>query len=75
MKTGISGGKSSKAGKSYRATQQVNKWGEDVYDSKIVKKIPEGKGARTKALDAEKANANKLRKSGHLKDKTKHVKP
>lgn len=67
VKTGISGGKVSKADKSYRATNQVNKLnkaeGAAKYDSKIVDKIPSGKGARQKALDAEKVNANKNRKT------------
>lgn len=67
VKTGISGGKISKADKSYRATNQVNKLnkaeGAAKYDSRVVEKIPAGKGARQKALDSEKANANKNRKT------------
>jgi RHS repeat-associated protein len=80
VKTGISGGKiTKKAGKSSRATGQVNKWnkaeGAGKYDSRIVKQIPAGKGARQKALNAEKANAKKLIKKGQLKDPKKHVTP
>jgi putative membrane protein len=52
VKTGISGGKITKKGKFYRATQQVNKWNrmnkKDVFDSRIVRKIPAGKNAREK---------------------------
>jgi RHS repeat-associated protein len=62
-KVGISGGKVSKAGDSYRATSQVNKLNKagGNYTSRVVEKIPAGKGARQKALDAEKrvTNANK----------------
>jgi RHS repeat-associated protein len=65
VKTGISGGKVSKTEKSYRATNQVNKLnktkGAKKYDSRIVEKIPAGKDARKKALDAEKKNADKNR--------------
>ncbi|SUJ30797.1 RHS repeat-associated core domain [Sphingobacterium multivorum] len=67
VKTGVSGGKISKAGKSYRATSQVNKLnkaaGSKKYDSRIVEKVAEGKGARKKILDAEKKNADKNRKT------------
>ena len=62
-KVGISGGKISKAGDSYRATSQVNKLNKagGDYSSRIVKNIPAGKGAREAALNAEKkvVNANK----------------
>jgi RHS repeat-associated protein len=61
-KVGISGGKISKAGDSYRATSQVNKLNKagGNYSSRIAEKIPAGKGARGKALEAEKrvTNAN-----------------
>ena len=79
VKTGISGGKVSKTDKSYRATRQVNKWnkaeGKSKYDSRIVDKIPAGKGARQEALRKEKINAEKLRKDGHLQDKDYHQRP
>ena len=79
VKTGISGGKVSKADKSYRATSQVNKLnkaeGAGKYDSRIVDKIPAGQGARQKALNSEAANANKLRSQGQLKDKKYHQRP
>ena len=61
----ISGGAVSKADKSYRATNQVNKLnkaeGVDKYGSRIVENIPKGKAARETALDAEKVNAHKNR--------------
>lgn len=79
VKTGISGGKVSKADKSYRATSQVNKLnkaeGAGKYDSRIVDKIPAGQGSRQKALNSEAANANKLRSQGQLKDKKYHQRP
>ncbi len=62
-KVGISGGKISRAGTSYRATKQVNKLNKQGgnYTSKILKKIPAGAGARTKALEAEKELTNKYK--------------
>ncbi|ASE62554.1 hypothetical protein CEQ15_14145 [Chryseobacterium indologenes] len=76
VKTGISGGKISKAEKSYRATKQVNKMnkeaGADIYDSRVVKKFPGGAGSRQKALDAEVENANKHRET---LDPDKHKRP
>jgi RHS repeat-associated protein len=80
VKTGISGGKvSKKAGESYRATSQANKWnkaeGAGTYKTRIIENIPTGKGAREKAMQAEKTNAKKLQKEGHLLDRTKHITP
>ncbi|GEM_PF-491255 len=79
VKTGVSGGKVSKAGESYRATSQANKWnkaeGAGTYKTRIKENIPAGKGARQKALDAEKANAKRLQEEGHLRDPKKHVTP
>lgn len=76
VKPGVSGGKISKVDKSYRATKQVNEWNKDAgpgtYDSRIVKKIPAGKGARQKILDAELKNANKNRST---LDPDKHKTP
>lgn len=60
-KVGISGGKISKADKSYRATSQVNKL--KGYTSEILEKIPAGKGARTKAIAAEKKWTNYYKKT------------
>jgi RHS repeat-associated protein len=62
-KVGVSGGKISQAGDSYRATGQVNKLkkaGGD-YSSRIAEKVPAGPGARGKALEVEKAIADKNR--------------
>ena len=60
-KTGISGGKISKTGNSYRATRQVNKLnkaaGNGKYRGEIKARIPAGPGARSKALRIERANA------------------
>ena len=79
VKTGVSGGKIRKDGKSYRAEQQVRKWnkekGGDVFESVITDKIPEGKGARDKILLIEKAKAKKYRDQGLLKDKYYHKIP
>ena len=67
VKVGISGGKkSSKTGKSQRATTQVNKWNKDNpsrnFDSEILEDIPAGKNARSIALEREKQYAEKYRK-------------
>ncbi|MGM9852591.1 MAG: hypothetical protein ACI30N_01300, partial [Muribaculaceae bacterium] len=76
VKTGISGGKKTKGGKSYRATRQVNKWSKDgrKFDSRIVKEIPAGPEARADALRYESENANRLRLKGEL-DQKYHKKP
>ncbi len=79
VKTGISSGKISKSGKSYRATKQVNTWnkqeGCDKYDSRIVENIPAGPNARVDALKKEQDNADRLRGLGQLKDPDKHKRP
>ncbi len=58
QKYGISGGKITGAGKSYRAQSQVNKWnnraGADIYESDIIAKNL----TRTKALSMEKGRVN-----------------
>lgn len=50
VKTGVSGDKIRKDGKSYRAEKQKRKWnreeGEGKYDTEIVKKIPAGEGVK-----------------------------
>ena len=65
VKTGVSGGKILKNGKSARAESQVRKWnkeaGKDIYKSEITHKEPAGKGARERILEYEKDRANKLR--------------
>jgi len=64
-KIGVSGGKISKANKSYRATRQVNKLNRagGKYTSKIIEKIPAGNKARKKVLEAEKRYSNIYRKT------------
>ena len=78
VKTGISGGKIRKDGKSCRAEQQVHKWnkeeGEGKYKSTITKNVPEGEGARDEILKYEKNRANELRRKQQL-DINKHIKP
>ena len=79
VKTGVSGGKIRKDGKSYRAEKQVRKWNKeentDKYESVITKKVPTGKGAREEVLKYEKKRATELRKKGHLVNSNKHQKP
>ena len=79
VKTGISGGKKTKAGKSYRANSQVNRWNKEAghkkFDSEVVQDFPAGPNARDKALDAEKTNAEKLRVLQQLKDPNYHKIP
>jgi hypothetical protein len=67
VKTGTSGGKTTKDGKSsYRGNNQANKWNKqestpDRYKSVVTNNIPAGKGARAKALEYEKNRANEVR--------------
>jgi hypothetical protein len=76
VKTGISDGKITQKGKSYRAEKQVRKWnraeGQGKYSSRISKSIPKGTGARRKALKAERKNADKHRTT---LDPRKHKRP
>lgn len=80
VKVGISGGKiSSKSGKSYRAQKQVNRFNKDAmgqrtFDSEIIEHIPEGKGARERALMKEKKYANTFRENNEL-EKMYHQRP
>lgn len=63
VKVGISGGRISKAGKSYRATRQANKWTKrdgTQYYTRIVKKNM----SRTKALKWEQGHVNRVAKAG-----------
>jgi len=64
VKTGVSGGKIRKDGKSYRAEQQVRalnkKAGYKKYESEVVHKIPAGKDARTEILKYEQERATEL---------------
>ena len=79
VKVGISSGKISKDGKSYRATRQVNKWnkeiGADIFDSEIIEYIPEGKNARVTALKKEDDHATFLRSIGELNYSKYHKYP
>ena len=78
VKTGVSGGKIRKDGKSYRAEKQVRKWNKkentDKYESVITKKIPKGKGARDEILKYERKRAFELHQKGEL-EKDKHIRP
>ena len=78
VKTGISSGRIGKNGKSYRATNQVNRWnlelGNNKYDSKVIHEIPEGNHARSEALEFEKRNAQRLRHENQL-DPKRHIRP
>ena len=79
VKTGVSGGKVRKDGKSYRAEQQVRKWnkeeGGDFYESQITHTEPAGEGARDRILKYEKDRADYLRQQGLLKKSPKHQRP
>lgn len=78
VKVGISGGKISKNGLSYRAQKQVRKWNReegDVFESRIVYQTGGGEGARVRALKWEAGNASFWRAEGHLRDPKKHSKP
>ena len=76
VKTGVSGGKILKNGKSARAESQVRKWNKeaekDIYKSEVTHKEPEGTGSRERILEYEKERANKLRDE---LDPEKHKRP
>ena len=76
VKTGVSGGRITKEGKSYRGESQARKWnreeGTDKYESKITHEEPEGEGARERILEYEKNHANELREQ---LDYDKHKRP
>ena len=78
VKTGISGGKIRKDGKSYRAEQQVRKWnkeeGGDYYESIITHEESAGPNARSNILEYEQERSKTLRQSGEL-DNNKHKRP
>ncbi|WP_077301660.1 hypothetical protein [Virgibacillus pantothenticus] len=60
VKIGISGGKISKSGKSYRATRQANKWSKKygrTYYTRVVKRNM----TRKKALKWEQGHVNRVR--------------
>lgn len=77
VKTGVSGGRIRKDGKSSRAESQVRskKFGADKYESTIIGEVPAGPGARQKILDMEKSNASGLRESGQLSNPDLHSRP
>jgi len=76
VKTGVSGGRILRNGKSARAETQVYKWnkdvGKDLYESRITHEEPAGEGARAKILEYEKNRANKYRDE---LDPEKHKRP
>lgn len=80
VKTGVSGGKRTVDGGSYRANSQANKWNNEAgepgrYVGEVQKEVPAGPGARTKILEWEAKNAEQLRLKGQLTDPDKHVRP
>ncbi|MGE8081434.1 hypothetical protein [Peribacillus loiseleuriae] len=73
VKVGISAGSIAKSGKYYRATRQVNKWGNTRYNSRIVKSNING---RSRALLYEQAHVNRQYNKGNLDLKAgKHSRP
>jgi len=78
VKTGVSGGRIRKDGKSSRAESQVRKWneneGEGTYRSEITHIEPAGSGSRERILKYEKDRAKFLHEQGEL-DPEKHQKP
>lgn len=77
VKTGVSGGRIRKDGKSSRAESQVRKWnkeeGEGTYRSEITHQEPAGEGARERILEYEKNRAVDLREE--LLTEKKHTRP
>ena len=78
VKTGVSGGRIRKDGKSSRAEQQVRKWnkeaGYEKYKSEITHKEPAGEGARDRILEYEKARAKALKDLKEI-DENRHKRP
>lgn len=77
VKTGVSGGKETKTGQSYRGNSQANKWNKQEgtpgrYKAEITNRVSGGKGAREKALKYEKVRANQVR---NQLDPRKHQRP
>ncbi|MBE6226687.1 MAG: hypothetical protein E7121_06320 [Bacteroidales bacterium] len=76
VKTGVSGGRIRKDGKSSRAEQQVRKWNREEnttkYESNITHIEPDGEGAREKIYNYEKQRAKQLK---NQLDKHKHIRP
>lgn len=77
VKTGLSGGKETKQGVSYRGGSQARKWNKEEgtpgrYKSEITNRVPEGNGARKKGLDYEKSRADEVR---NQLDEKKHKRP
>jgi hypothetical protein len=74
VKVGISGGKISRAGKSYRATKQAtswsNKFGEKYY-TRVVKKNM----TRQKALRWEQGHVNRVARGGGTFNSRYHKRP
>ena len=74
VKTGVSGGRIRKDGKSSRAEQQVRKWNREEnttkYESNITNIEPDGEGAREKIYNYEKQRAKQLK---NQLDKHKHI--
>ena len=80
VKTGVSGGRRTQGGGSYRANRQANRWNREAgqpgrYVPRVVKEVPAGPGAREEILVWERENARRLREQGHLRDPEKHVRP
>lgn len=78
VKTGISGGRIRKDGKSARAESQVRKWnkeaGEGTYRSEITHQEPAGEGSRDRILEYEKKRTDELKKRREL-DPNRHQRP
>ncbi|WP_316015596.1 hypothetical protein [Roseobacter sp. HKCCA0434] len=77
-KTGVSGGRIRRDGRSSRAETQVRNWNnqtsEGRYRSEITHQNAGGEGARQDILDYEQQRAQELRDAGHL-DPTRHCRP
>ena len=80
VKTGVSSGRRTRAGGSYRANSQANRWNRQSgepgrYQGRVVKEVSAGPGARQEILKWERRNASQLRKTGQLNDPYKHKRP
>ena len=79
VKTGVSGGRVRKDGKSSRAESQVRKWnkeaGHEKDESTITHTEPAGEGASGKIYEYEKNRAKYLHNKGQLSDDYYHKRP
>ncbi|WP_052023560.1 MULTISPECIES: hypothetical protein [Anoxybacillus] len=74
LKVGISGGRISKSGKSYRATRQANKWAKK-YGGKYYTRVVKKNMTRQQALRWEQGHVNRVARAGGVFQSRYHKRP